>query len=340
MRAQQVAELGGIDRLELVEIPIPEPGPGELRIAVRAAGANFPDVLMIAGRYQMRPELPFSPGFEVAGEVAAVGSGVSGFAVGDRVVGTPGFGGFAEQVVVAADACDLLPDGVSFVDGAVLPIAFGTALHALRDRASLREGETLLVTGATGGVGSAVVKVGRLLGARIVAAVGSVAKVPIAQALGADLVVTYGLSGGSASDGPSSDTGDGSTLRTQVMAATGGSGADVIVDTVGGDVMGECLRCVSWGGRVLVVGFASGTIPDIPANIPLLKGAAVVGVFWGRWRGIDPAASHAQFAELADWVAQRRLDPGISATYPLEEAADALRAIADRTVVGKVAVTM
>jgi len=324
MTAMLVSELGGIDQLAAATVDVPEPGPSQIRVAMRAAGVNFPDVLMIAGNYQLRPDLPFAPGFEVAGEVSAVGAEVSSVVVGQRVVATPWFGAYAEEVVVDEAVCEPIPDGLAFTDAAVLPIAFGTALHALRDRGRLAPGETLLVTGATGGTGSAAMKIGNLLGARVIAAVGSAGKSATAREMGADEVVLYG----------------GETpLRDQVKEITGGRGADVVFDPVGGDVTGDVLRCVAWEGRILVIGFTSGSIPQIPANLPLLKGSSVVGVFWGRWRTINPGEAHAQFAEIADWVVTDRLDPGISATYPLRDAVTALRTITDRRATGKIVLT-
>lgn len=325
MRAMQVTELGGIDHLAPAEIPVPEPGPGQVRVAVRAAGVNFPDILMIAGHYQLKPDPPFSPGFEAAGEVAAVGDGVTRVEVGQRVVGTPWYGAYAEQVIVDEAACEPIPDGLTFEAAAVLPIAFGTALHALRDRGRLQRGETLLVTGATGGTGSAAVKMGKLMGARVIAAVGSSDKIAVAEAIGADAVVVYG--------------GD-DRLRDLVRSAVNGNGIDVAFDPVGGDLTEEALRAATWGGRILVVGFTSGTIPQLPANLTLLKGASVVGVFWGRWRTMFPDAAHAQFIELAESVIDGRLDPGISARYSLDEAGDALHALAERRVTGKVVLTI
>ncbi len=325
MRAMRVSQLGGIDRLTLGEVPVPEPGPGQVRIAVRAAGVNFPDILMIAGHYQLKPEPPFSPGFEAAGEVAALGDGVTQLEVGRRVVGTPWYGAYAEQVIVDAGACEPIPDDLSFEAAAVLPIAFGTALHALRDRGKLQAGETLLVTGATGGTGSAAVKIGKLMGARVIAAVGSPEKAALAEAMGADAAVVYG--------------GD-ERLRDLLRAATDDHGIDVAFDPVGGRLTEEALRASAWGGRILVIGFAAGEIPQLPANLPLLKGSSIVGVFWGRWRTMFPKAAHAQFTELADWVVAGRLDPGISAHYPLEDAGEALRALAERRVSGKVVLTV
>lgn len=325
MRAMQVEELGGIDRLTLAEVPVPEPGPGQVRIAVRAAGVNYPDMLMIAGQYQLKPEMPFSPGFEAAGEIAALGDGVARLDVGQRVVGTPWYGAYAEQVVVAEAACEPIPDELSFEAAAVLPIAFGTALHALRDRGRLREGETLLVTGATGGTGSAALKIGKLMGARVVAAVGSPEKADLAEAMGADAVVVYG--------------GD-DRLRDLLRAATDDHGIDVAFDPVGGGLTEEALRAAAWDARILVVGFTAGQIPQLPANLPLLKGASIVGVFWGRWRTMFPDAAHAQFTELAEWVTAGRLDPGITARYPLADARQALHAIAARKVAGKVVLTI
>ncbi len=319
MRAMLVHDLGGIDSLRLEETETPHPGPGEVRISMRAAGVNFPDILIISGLYQQRPDLPFAPGSEVAGIVSAVGDGVHRFTVGDRVVGTPYVGCYAEEVVVAEHACEPIPDELSFEDAAVLPLAFGTALHALRDRASLNQGDTLLVSGATGGVGSAAVRLGKLLGAYVIAAVGTTAKAELARSIGADDVATYAEPG---------------ALR-DAMKALHPRGADVILDNVGGHVMEEALRSVAWGGRVLVVGFTSGVIPQIPANLTLLKGSSVVGVFFGRWREQEPAASSAQFAELAEWVIAGDLETGISGTYPLTDAAVALRSLADRTVHGK-----
>ncbi len=324
MRAMVVNELGGIDRLHLAETEIPEPGPGQIRISVKAAGVNFPDILMIAGHYQADPPLPFSPGFEAAGLVSAVGPEVTGFSLGQRVVGTPSWGAYAEEVVVDAAACALIPDDLDFAAGAVLPIAFGTALHALRDRGRLAPGETLLVTGATGGTGSAAIKLGKLMGARVIAAVGSESKIELAGAMGADEVLVYG--------------GD-ERLRDGIKRVTGSRGVDVAFDPVGGDVTTECLRGMAWQGRLLIIGFTAGSIPQLPANLALLKGCAIVGVFWGRWRMTDPAAADAQFAELTQWVIQGELDPGISVRYPLEEAAEALKAIAARGVAGKVVLT-
>lgn len=325
MRTMQVTSLGGIESLELAHVPIPEPGPGQVRIAVRTAGVNFPDLLMIAGQYQLKPEPPFAPGFEAAGEVAAVGAGVTDLEVGQRVVGTPWFGAYSEHVVVDATACEPIPDDLSYEAAAVLPIAFGTALHALRDRGRLRSGETLLVTGATGGTGSTAIKIGKLIGARVIAAVGSAAKAPLAEAMGADAVVVYG---GEA------------RLRDQLEKATGGAGIDVAFDPVGGELTEQLLRSAAWDGRILIIGFTAGSIPSLPANLPLLKGAALIGVFWGRWRTLHPEAAHAQFAELAQWVVDGRLDPGISARYPLDSAQEALRAVAERTVAGKVVLTV
>jgi NADPH2:quinone reductase len=321
MRAMQVAQLGGIDELNMADVPVPEPGPGQVRIRSEAAGVNYPDLLLMAGQYQANPPLPFSPGFEVAGTISAVGESVTGLSVGHRVVATPLWGGYAEEVVVDAGACDPIPEELSFSDAAVLPIAFGTALHALRDRGALEAGQTLLVTGATGGTGSAAIKIGKIMGARVIAAVGSATKVEQALELGADAAVVY----------------DGAErLRDALKRVTAGAGVDVAFDPVGGDVTAECLRGMAWEGRLLIIGFTAGSIPQLPANLPLLKGCSIVGVFWGRWRQTDPAAAHAQLGELAQWVVDGTLDPGISAHYPLAEAARALQTLAERRVVGKV----
>lgn len=321
MRAMLVHELGGIDNLRMGEMETPVPGRGEIRITMQAAGVNFPDILMISGEYQMRPDLPFAPGGELAGTVSAVGDGVERFEIGDRVVGTPYFGAYADEVVVPELVCEPIPDELDASEAAVLPLAFGTALYALRNRAQLQQGDTLLVTGATGGVGSAAMKIGKLMGAYVIAAVGDSTKAELAHQMGADDVVVYG---------------GGASLR-DAMKALHPKGADVIVDNVGGDVMGDALRSVAWDGRILVVGFTSGVIPQIPANLLLLKGSSVVGVFYGRWRSQDPGASSAQFAELAQWVVDGDLDPGVSATYPLTEATAALRAIQERKAQGKLA---
>jgi NADPH2:quinone reductase len=325
MRAMQVSELGGIDRLHPAEVPVPEPGTGQVRVSASAAGVNFPDILLIAGRYQADPPLPFSPGFEVAGSVSAVGEGVTGLEVGQRVAGTPWWGGYAEEVVIDAGACVPIPDALDFTEAAVLPIAFGTALHALQDRGRLASGETLLVTGATGGTGSAALKLGKLMGARVIAAVGSDGKRELATRMGADEVVVYG--------------GE-ERLRDAIKRTTAGRGVDVVFDPVGGDVTVECLRAMAWDGRLLIVGFTAGSIPQLPANLPLLKGCSIVGVFWGRWRSAEPDTARAEFAELAQWVVAKRLDPGVSARYPLEAAGDALAAIASRRVSGKVVLTI
>ena len=321
MKAQVVHEVGDYRSLSYEEVEAPVPGAGEVLIGVEAVGLNFPDILVIAGLYQDRPELPFVAGAEAAGRVLAVGEGVTQVSVGDRVLGYRLLvGAMAEQFVAPADQVFRLPDGVTMEQGACLSVTYGTGYHALVDRARLEPGETVLITGATGGVGSAGIQVAKALGARVIAAVGSDAKGDLAVSLGADEVINYTTE----------------SLKERTKELTGGRGADVIYDPVGGDVFLECLRCVAWQGRILVAGFTSGRIPKAPMNLPLLKGCSIVGVFWGAFGERDPQANRANFARLLEWAADGTIAPHISARFPLESAVEALDTIAGREATGKV----
>lgn len=321
MKAQVVHELGPIEGLRYEDIDPPVPGPGQVLIAVEAVGLNFPDILVIGGLYQDRPELPFVAGAEAAGRVREVGEGVSHVEVGDRVIGFNLLSGaMAEQFVVDAGKVFALPDGVTMEQGACISLTYGTGYHALVDRARLAPGETLLITGASGGVGSAAIQIGKALGARVIAAVGSAAKAEVACELGADETIDYRVE----------------SLKDRTKELTGGAGADVIYDPVGGDTFLQCLRCVNWEGRILVVGFTSGRIPKAPMNLPLLKGCSIVGVFWGAYADRDPEGNRANFTRLLDWAAQGIIGPRISARFPLKSAAEALSTIATRRSTGKV----
>lgn len=323
MKAMVVHELGGVDALRLEDAPEPVVGPGQVKIGVRAVGVNFPDILIIQGLYQFRPELPFSPGAEAAGTVLEVGEGVSEVAVGDRVIGFSSHGAMAEQFVVPANNAFRLPDGIGFVQGASLAMTYGTSYHALVDRAHLAAGETLLVTGAAGGVGSAAVQIGKALGSRVIAAVGTDAKAELVRSLGADETIVYSHE----------------SMRDRVKELTSGAGADVVYEPVGGDVFLDTLRCVAWEGRILVVGFASGTIPQAPMNLPLLKGCSIVGVFWGDFARRDPDANRANFDAIFRLALDGAVDPHVSMTFPLEQAGAALTALASRQPTGKVVLT-
>ncbi len=303
--------------LELVEVDEPAAGPGEVLIDVHRAGVNFPDLLLIQGLYQMRPDPPFGPGFEVAGVVAGVGDDVSHVAPGDRVMAFVQLGGYAERVVAPAEAVFELPDAVTFDQAAVIPIAYGTGYHALVDRASLTEGETLLVLGASGGVGLVAVELGKHLGATVIGAVGSAWKSEPVRDKGADEVIGY------------------DDLRDRVKDLTGGRGADVLYDPVGGDAFDQALRAMAWQGRMLVIGFASGRIPDIPANRLLLNETAAVGVFWGRFAQHDPDANRRNLERILELVARGDLEPRIGDVLALEDAGQAMERLGDRTVVGK-----
>ena len=321
MKAHVVHEFGRIEGLSYEEIDPPVPGPGEVLVGVEAVGLNFPDLLMIKGLYQHRPRLPFVAGAEAAGKVLAVGEGVGHVAEGDRVMGFNLLqGAMAEQFAVAADKVFALPDGVTMEQGACMALTYGTGYHALVDRARLSPGETLLITGASGGVGSAGIQIGKALGARVVAAVSSEPKAEAATQLGADETINYTVE----------------SLKDRTKELTGGVGADVIYDPVGGDTFLECLRCINWEGRILVVGFTSGRIPKAPMNLPLLKGCSIVGVFWGAFADRNPEGNRANFARLLDWTAAGIIEPRISARFPLESAVEALSAIAARQVIGKV----
>lgn len=322
MKALLCRELGPVDALEVGERELPPPGPGELKIAVRACGTNFADVLVVQGLYQERPPLPFSPGMEVSGVVEALGEGVTGFRRGDRVAALCGHGGLAEEVLAPAAGTVHIADGMDFESAAALSVAYGTARLGLAHRAGLRRGEVLLVHGAAGGVGLAAVEIGKLMGATVIATAGSEAKLGVAARHGADHVINYREGG----------------FREPVKALTGGRGADVIFDPVGGAVFEESLRCINWEGRLLVVGFASGTIPKAPANLLLVKNCAVVGLYWGAYLRRDPEVLTGGWRTLLDWYDAGHLRPHISAVYPLERGAEALAALAERRATGKVVV--
>jgi len=312
------------EELVLEEIPSPHAGRGELVIAVKACGVNFFDALIVQGKYQIRPALPFSPGGEVAGVVSEVGEGVTAFKEGSRVLAYTGHGGYAEQVTTEAASVVELPEQLDFVTAAAFPIAYGTSYHALKDRAQLRGGETLLVLGAAGGVGLAAVEIGKLMGARVIACASSEKKLALAREHGADALINYGAS----------------DLRERIREATAGKGVDVVYDPVGGGYAEPALRTMAAGGRYLVVGFASGEIPKIALNVPLLKQLAIVGVFWGAFAKSQPQANAVNFAELLDWYREGKLRPHVSATFPLEHHREALGAVTQRKVLGKIVLVM
>lgn len=321
MRALVCTALDGFDGVAVGVLPDPELAPGCVRIRVRAAAVNFPDLLMIQGRYQEQPSLPFALGVELAGEVLEVADDVDGIERGDRVYAWVAHGAFAEQAVVTAATVVHIPEDMPHEIAATLPIAYGTAYHALVDRAHLADDETLLVLGAAGGVGLAATEVGVAIGARVIAAVSSDDKATAVRDAGAHEVVRY----------------DRDDLRA-ALRALAPEGVDVVVDPVGGDATEAALRSLAYGGRLLVVGFASGTIPQLPANLPLLKCAAVVGVFWGRFARTEPARNRRNLDVLGAWWLEGRIDPLVSDTYALDEAPRALRRLADRAAIGKLVV--
>jgi NADPH2:quinone reductase len=322
MRAVLCKEFGPPESLVLEEVAEPELGPGQVILEVHACAVNFPDVLMIQDQYQFKPPLPFSPGAEVAGVVRAAADDVDGISVGDRVFASTGWGGLAEQVAVAATACIPVPDDVDLVAASGLLYAYGTSHHALKDRAALQAGETLLVLGAAGGVGLAAVELGAHMGAAVIAAASTDDKLALCKEHGATMTLNYATE----------------DLKTRVRELTGGRGADVVYDAVGGPYSEPALRSIAWDGRYLVVGFAAGEIPRIPLNLPLLKQCSIVGVFWGAFAGREPERHRRNIDELVQLWRTGALRPHVSATYPLERAGEAIRELADRRAKGKVVV--
>ena len=331
MKALLSHEPGGPEALRLEDVPEPRPGPNELLVRVRACAINFPDVLIIEDKYQLKPERPFAPGSEIAGEVIGVGEGVSGWSAGDRLICALGFGGLAEQVLVPADRAVPLPTGRSFAEGSALLMTYATAVHALVDRGKLEAGQTLLVLGAAGGVGIAAVEIGKALGARVIAAASSAEKAEAAGEAGADLAIVYPA-------GPF-DRDSQKGLTGLFKDAVGPAGADVILDPVGGDYSEAALRSIGWEGRFLVVGFPAG-IARLPLNLTLLKSCDVCGVFWGAFAARDPKRNAEHVAQLFRWWEEGKIAPKISATYPLERAGEAIAALRDRKAVGKLVVTL
>lgn len=320
MRAIVCSELGPPEKLTLEALPSAMPGPGQVLVAVEAAGVNFPDTLIVEGKYQIKPEMPFSPGGELAGVIKSVGAGVEGFVPGDRVMAMTGYGAFREEVVVEASSLMQRPASMDAVVAAGFTMTYGTSMHALKQRAGLRRGETLLVLGAAGGVGLAAVEIGKAMGARVIAAASSAEKLQAARVAGADALIDYSEQ----------------SLKDKVKELTGGSGADVVYDPVGGEHFEQALRATAWQGRVLVVGFASGVIPKPPVNLALLKGCAIVGVFFGGFHAKQPEVNRRNFDELFEFHRAGFLKPLIGHTMPLEQAAEALRLVSERKVIGKV----
>ncbi|MBD9483043.1 NADPH:quinone oxidoreductase family protein [Pseudomonas sp. PDM14] len=323
MKAVLCKAFGPAETLVLEDVASPEPKKNEILIDVHAAGVNFPDTLIIEGKYQFKPPFPFSPGGEAAGVVAAVGEKVTHVRPGDRVMALTGWGSFAEQVAVPSYNVMPIPKGIDFNSAAAFSMTYGTSMHALKQRANLQPGETLLVLGASGGVGLAAVEIAKAMGAKVIAAASTAEKLAVAKAAGADELINYSES----------------SLKEEIKRLTGGQGVDVIYDPVGGDLFEEAFRSIAWNGRMLVVGFAAGgSIPALPANLPLLKGASLVGVFWGAFAQRQPQDNLANFQQLFAWYAEGKLKPLVSQVFPLENAAEAINALGQRKAVGKVIV--
>ena len=331
MRALLSHEPGGPETLTVTDLPDPTPGLGELLVRVRAAAINYPDVLIIEDKYQFKPPRPFAPGGEIAGEVEAVGDDVEGWAVGDRLIAVPGWGGLAEKVAINAKTAFRLPPNRSFEDGAALLLTYATSIHALYDRGRLEAEQTLLVLGAAGGVGLAAVELGKAKGARVIAAVSSVEKAAAAREAGADQAIVYPA-------GPFDRDGQ-KALAGQFKDAVGPDGANVIFDPVGGDYAEPALRAIAWEGRYLVVGFPAG-IPRLPLNLTLLKSCDVCGVFWGAFAARDPKANSAHVETLFRLWDEGKIGPKVSATYPLDRGGEAIAAMAARRAIGKLVVTV
>ncbi len=323
MKALLCKSLGLPDTLVFDDVPDPVPGPGQVLIEMKAAGVNFPDVLVIQGKYQFKPPLPFAPGSELAGVVLAVGEGVRNAKAGDRVIASVSHGAFAEKVVAEAAQLIPLPNGVDFETGAAFTLTYGTSYHAIKDRAALKAGETMLVLGAAGGVGIAAIQIGKALGARVIAAASTPEKLAICRENGADETINYATE----------------DLRERLKALTGGKGPDVIYDPVGGKYAEPAFRSIAWRGRYLVIGFADGEIPSLPLNLPLLKGASVVGVFWGDFIRRELPNFIRDLTELFGLMMQGKLRPHISARYALAEGRTALNDLMNRKATGKVVIT-
>jgi len=323
MRAVLCREYGPLEKLEVAELPSPPIAPGAVRVAVHAAGINFADILIVQGKYQEKPPLPFSPGFEIAGVVTELGPGAEGVRVGDRVLGMMEHGAYADEAVLPAERVIPIPDAMDFAAAAGFPVAYGTSHGALEWRARLRAGETLLVLGAAGGVGLTAVEIGKAMGATVIAVAGGAEKLEIARRQGADHLIDYARE----------------DLRARINEITGGRGVDVAYDPVGGDVFDQALRSIAWGGRIVVIGFAAGRIQQIPANIVLVKNCDVIGFFWGSYRRHRPALVRESLETLLRWFAAGKLRPHVSHRIDLAEAPRAMALLAERKATGKVVLT-
>lgn len=322
MKAVLCKAWGLPDSLVIEEMPDVIPGRGQVAIDVKAAGVNFPDVLIIQNKYQFKPDLPFTPGSELSGVVRAIGEGVSNAKVGDKVIAFIGHGAFAQQVLAPANAILPVPPGMDFDTAAAITLTYGTSHHAVVDRAQLKAGETMLVLGAAGGVGLAAIEIGKALGARVIAAASTEEKLDICRQHGADACINYSKE----------------DLREAIKAATDGKGPDVIYDPVGGIYAEPAFRSIAWRGRYLVIGFANGEIPKLPLNLTLLKGASLVGVFWGEFAKREPKANLMAMRELMGWLAEGKIKPHISGRYALKDTANALNDLAARKVTGKIVI--
>lgn len=322
MKALVCTEFGPLEQLAIKDLPSPAPGPGQVLIDVKASAVNFPDALIVQGLYQTKPPRPFSPGLELSGIVKEIGEGVTDIAVGDRVIALPGSGGFAEECLASVEKVTPLPPDLDFDIGAAFSLTYGTSLHALKDCGKLKNGETLLVLGAAGGVGSAAVEIGKVLGARVIAAASSDEKLALCKQLGADETINYGRE----------------DMRKRLRDLTSNQGVDVVYDPVGGSYSETALRATAWHGRFLVVGFATGEIPKIALNLALLKERSVIGVYWGNWTQHDPSSYQNNVKQLLDWLATGKIKPVISERVPLVEASAAMTRLIKRQAKGKIVV--